>query len=122
MGWVKIVPHECLEEEKGKAFSIGAREATMEEKEKLEQKSRFEEMLAAQILFKKQHGKELQKQKEREAKLADLLKEEPVRDGTRRFMGNPEIIPFIQMGKNKYFDEQAETLKDYLKKLKECRK
>jgi hypothetical protein len=32
------------------------------------------------------------------------------------------ITPFIQMGKNKYFDEQAETLKDYLKKLKECRK
>lgn len=77
MGWVKIVPYECLEEEKGKAFSIGAREATMEEKEKLKQKSRFEEMLAAQILFKKQHGKKLQKQKEREAKLADLLKEEP---------------------------------------------
>ena len=99
MGWVKIVPYKCLEEEKGKAFSIGAREATMEEKEKLEQKSRFEEMLAAQILFKKQHGKELQKQKEREAKLADLLKEEPVRDGTRRFMEKLAITPFIQMGK-----------------------
>ena len=72
--------------------------------------------------FKKQHGKKLQKQKEREAKLADLLKEEPVRDGTRRFMEKLAITPFIQMGKNKYFDEQAETLKDYLKKLKECRK
>lgn len=57
MGWVKIIPYECLEREKEKAFSIGAREATMEEKEKLKQKSRFEEMLAAQILFKKQHGK-----------------------------------------------------------------
>lgn len=57
MGWAKIVPYECMKEEKEKALSIGAREATMEEKEKLVQKNKFEEMLAAQILFKKQHGK-----------------------------------------------------------------
>lgn len=124
MGWVKIVPHECLEEEKGKAFSIGARETTMEEKEKLEQKSRFEEMLAAQILFKKQHGKELQKQKERETKLADLLKEEPDLIKGKKWnqkiygkSGNYSIYPDGE--KVNISDEEAEELKKYLKDFRE---
>lgn len=129
MGWVKIVPYEyeCLEEEKEKAFSIGAREATMDEKEKLMQKNRFEEMLAAQLLFKKQHGKELQKQKEQEEKLANLQKEEPDLIKGKRWnqkiygkTGNYSIYPDGE--KINISDEQAETLKDYLKKLKECRK
>lgn len=127
MGWAKIVPYECMKEEKEKALSIGAREATMEEKEKLVQKNRFEEMLAAQILFKKEHGKELQKQQEQEEKLTDLLKEEPDFIKGRRWnqkiygkAGNYSIYPDGE--KINISDEQAETLKDYLKKLKECRK
>lgn len=127
MGWAKIVPYECMKEEKEKALSIGAREATMEEKEKLMQKNKFEEMLAAQILFKKQHGKELQKQQEQEEKLTDLLKEEPDFIKGKRWnqkiygkAGNYSIYPDGE--KINISDEQAETLKDYLKKLKECRK
>ena len=127
MGWAKIVPYECMKEEKEKALSIGAREATMEEKEKLVQKNKFEEMLAAQILFKKQHGKELQKQQEQEEKLTDLLKEEPDLIKGKRWnqkiygkAGNYSIYPDGE--KINISDEQAETLKDYLKKLKECRK
>lgn len=127
MGWAKIVPYECMKEEKEKALSIGAREATMEEKEKLVQKNKFEEMLAAQILFKKQHGKELQKQQEQEEKLTDLLKEEPDFIKGKRWnqkiygkAGNYSIYPDGE--KINISDEQAETLKDYLKKLKECRK
>lgn len=125
MGWAKIVPYECMKEEKEKALSIGAREATMEEK--LMQKNKFEEMLAAQILFKKQHGKELQKQQEQEEKLTDLLKEEPDFIKGKRWnqkiygkAGNYSIYPDGE--KINISDEQAETLKDYLKKLKECRK
>lgn len=127
MGWAKIVPYECMKEEKEKALSIGAREATMEEKEKLVQKNKFEEMLAAQILFKKQHGKELQKQQEQEEKLTDLLKEKPDFIKGKRWnqkiygkAGNYSIYPDGE--KINISDEQAETLKDYLKKLKECRK
>lgn len=99
----------------------------MEEKEKLVQKNKFEEMLAAQILFKKQHGKELQKQQEQEEKLTDLLKEEPDFIKGKRWnqkiygkAGNYSIYPDGE--KINISDEQAETLKDYLKKLKECRK
>lgn len=95
-----------------------------EEKEKLEQKSRFEEMLAAQILFKKQHGKELQKQKEREAKLADLLKEEPDLIKGKRWnqkiygkSGNYSIYPDGE--KVNISDEEAEELKKYLKDFRE---
>lgn len=127
MGWAKIVPYECMKEEKEKALSIGAREATMEEKEKLVQKNRFEGMLAAQILFKKEHGKELQKQQEQEEKLTDLLKEEPDFIKGRRWnqkiygkAGNYSIYPDGE--KINISDEQAEALKNYLKKLKECRK
>lgn len=127
MGWAKIVPYECMKEEKEKALSIGAREATMEEKEKLVQKNRFEEMLAAQILFKKEHGKELQKQQEQEEKLTDLLKEEPDFIKGRRWnqkiygkAGNYSIYPDGE--KINISDEQAEALKNYLKKLKQCRK
>ena len=73
MGWVKVVPYEHLEEEKEKAFAIGAKEAEISDRELANQKERYQEMLSEQKLFRKHNKKKLEAQKQ----LADLLPEKP---------------------------------------------
>lgn len=76
-------------------------------------------------LFKKQHGKELQKQQEQEEKLEDLLKEEPDLIKGKRWnqkiygkSGNYSIYPDGE--KVNISDEEAEKyLKDFREKMKE---
>lgn len=75
-------------------------------------------------LFKKQHGKELQKQQEQEEKLEDLLKEEPDFIKGKRWnqkiyvkAGNYSIYPNEE--KVNISDEEAEKLKKYLKNFRE---
>lgn len=75
-------------------------------------------------LFKKQHGKELQKQQEQEEKLEDLLKEEPDLIKGKRWnqkiygkSGNYSIYPDGE--KVNISDEEAEELKKYLKDFRE---
>ena len=97
MGWVKVVPYEHLEEEKEKAFAIGAKEAEISDRELANQKERYQEMLSEQKLFRKHNKKKLEAKKQ----LADLLPESRnvsrKNTGMRKFTEKRENISYIWM-------------------------
>lgn len=97
MGWVKVVPYEHLEEEKEKAFAIGAKEAEISDRELANQKERYQEMLSEQKLFRKRNKRNWKRrnslpifsQKNRNVSGTDT--------GTKKFTEKPEGIPYIWM-------------------------
>lgn len=126
MGWVKLVPYSSLEEEKEKAFSIGAKEADVSQKERDFQKSAFEEMLAAKASFLKHNKIMLEKKQQLKEKLNGLCPVEPGVIRGKRWnqkvygkAGRYSIYPDGE--KQNISDEEAEKLKKYLEDLKEYR-
>lgn len=124
MGWVKLVPYSSLEEEKEKAFSIGAKEADVSQKETDFQKSAFEEMLAAKASFLKHNKIMLEKKQQLKEKLNGLCPVEPGVIRGKRWnqkvygkAGRYSIYPDGE--KQNISDEEAEKLKKYLEDLKE---
>ena len=115
MGWVKVVPYEHLEEEKEKAFAIGAKEAEISDRELANQKERYQEMLSEQKLFRKRNKKKLEAQKQ----LADLLPEKPecIRDGhwNEKVYGKAgRYSIYLDGNKVNISDEEAVGLEEYL--------
>ena len=88
MGWVKVVPYEHLEEEKEKAFAIGAKEAEVSDRELANQKERYQEMLSEQKLFRK-HNKLIFSRKSRNVSRKNT--------GMRKFTEKRENISYIWM-------------------------
>ena len=122
MGWVKVVPYECLKEEKEKAFAIGAKEAEVSDRELANQKERYEEMLSAQKLFRKHNKKKLEAQKQ----LADLLPEKPecVREKywNEKVYGKPgKYSIYLDGNKVNIPDEKAAELEEYLGNMRKYR-
>ena len=124
MGWVKVVPYEHLEEEKEKAFAIGAKEAEMiSDRELANQKERYQEMLSEQKLFRKRNKKKLEAQKQ----LADLLPEKPecIRDGhwNEKVYGKAgRYSIYLDGNKVNISDEEAVGLEEYLGNMEKYRK
>ena len=124
MGWVKVVPYEHLEEEKEKAFAIGAKEAEMiSDRELANQKERYQEMLSEQKLFRKRNKKKLEAQKQ----LADLLPEKPecIRDGhwNEKVYGKARRYSiYLDGNKVNISDEEAVGLEEYLGNMEKYRK
>ena len=122
MGWVKVVPYEHLEEEKEKAFAIGAKEAEISDRELANQKERYQEMLSEQKLFRKHNKKKLEAKKQ----LADLLPEKP--ECIQGKYWNEKIYGktgkyFIYLDGNKVNipDEKAAELEEYLGNMRKYR-
>ena len=123
MGWVKVVPYEHLEEEKEKAFAIGAKEAEISDRELANQKERYQEMLSEQKLFRKRNKKKLEAQKQ----LADLLPEKPecIRDGhwNEKVYGKAgRYSIYLDGNKVNISDEEAVGLEEYLGNMEKYRK
>ena len=123
MGWVKVVPYEHLEEEKEKAFAIGAKEAEISDRELENQKERYQEMLSEQKLFRKHNKKKLEAQKQ----LADLLPEKPecIRDGhwNEKVYGKAgRYSIYLDGNKVNISDEEAVGLEEYLGNMEKYRK
>lgn len=123
MGWVKVIPYECLEEEKEKAFAIGAKEAEVSDRELANQKERYQEMLSEQKLFRKRNKKKLEAQKQ----LADLLPEKPecIRDGhwNEKVYGKAgRYSIYLDGNKVNISDEEAVGLEGYLGNMEKYRK
>ena len=123
MGWVKVVPYEHLEEEKEKAFAIGAKEAEISDRELANQKERYQEMLSEQKLFRKRNKKKLEAQKQ----LADLLPEKPecIRDGhwNEKVYGKAgRYSIYLDGNKVNISDEEAVGLEAYLGNMEKYRK
>jgi len=123
MGWVKVVPYEHLEEEKEKAFAIGAKETEISDRELANQKERYQEMLSEQKLFRKRNKKKLEAQKQ----LADLLPEKPecIRDGhwNEKVYGKAgRYSIYLDGNKVNISDEEAVGLEEYLGNMEKYRK
>ena len=123
MGWVKVGPYEHLEEEKEKAFAIGAKEAEISDRELANQKERYQEMLSEQKLFRKRNKKKLEAQKQ----LADLLPEKPecIRDGhwNEKVYGKAgRYSIYLDGNKVNISDEEAVGLEEYLGNMEKYRK
>ena len=121
MGWVKVVPYEHLEEEKEKAFAIGAKEAEISDRELANQKERYQEMLSEQRIYKRNLRKKApqdtsenrEKQQMYEEKLRSLCPVEP--DVIRGKYWNEKVYGF------EISDEEATALKKYLSDRAEYR-
>ena len=123
MGWVKVVPYEHLEEEKEKAFAIGAKEAEISDQELENQKERYQEMLSEQKLFRKHNKKKLEAQEQ----LAGLLPEKPecIRDGhwNEKVYGKAgRYSIYLDGNKVNISDEEAVGLEEYLGNMEKYRK
>lgn len=135
MGWVKVIPYERLEEEKEKAFAIGAKEAEISNQELANQEERYGEMLSEQRIYKRNlHKKEPQdtpenreKQQMYEEKLRSLCPVEP--DVIRGKYWNEKVYGkpgrysiYPDSRKLEISDEEAAALKKYLSDCAEYRK
>ena len=135
MGWVKVVPYEHLEEEKEKAFAIGAKEAEVSDRELANQKERYQEMLSEQRIYKRNLRKKApqdtsenrEKQQMYEEKLRSLCPVEP--DVIRGKYWNEKV--YGKAGRYSIYpdsreleisDEEAAALKKYLSDRAEYRK
>ena len=112
----------ALEEEKEKAFAIGAKEAEVSDRELANQKERYQEMLSEQKLFRKHNKKKLEAKKQ----LADLLPEKP--ECIQEKYWNEKIYGktgkyFIYLDGNKVNipDEKAAELEEYLGNMRKYR-
>lgn len=135
MGWVKVIPYECLEEEKEKAFAIGAKEAEVSDRELANQKERYQEMLSEQRIYKRNLRKKApqdtsenrEKQQMYEEKLRSLCPVEP--DVIRGKYWNEKVYGkagrysiYPDSRKLEISDEEAAALKKYLSDRAEYRK
>ena len=135
MGWVKVVPYEHLEEEKEKAFAIGAKEAEVSDRELANQKERYQEMLSEQRIYKRNLRKKApqdtsenrEKQQMYEEKLRSLCPVEP--DVIRGKYWNEKVYGkagrysiYPDSRKLEISDEEAAALKKYLSDRAEYRK
>ena len=135
MGWVKVVPYEHLEEEKEKAFAIGAKEAEISDRELANQKERYQEMLSEQRIYKRNLRKKApqdtsenrEKQQMYEEKLRSLCPVEP--DVIRGKYWNEKVYGkagrysiYPDSRKLEISDEEAAALKKYLSDRAEYRK
>ena len=122
MGWVKVVPYECLKEEKEKAFAIGAKEAEVSDRELANQKERYEEMLSEQKLFRKHNKKKLEAQKQFEGLLPE--KPECIQDGhwNEKIYGKAgRYSIYLDGSKVAISDKEAAGLEEYLGNMKTYR-
>ena len=135
MGWVKVVPYEHLEEEKEKAFAIGAKEAEISDRELANQKERYQEMLSEQRIYKRNLRKKApqdtsenrEKQQMYEEKLRSLCPVEP--DVIRGKYWNEKVYGkagrysiYLDGNKVNISDEEAVGLEEYLGNMEKYRK